>query len=309
VRLALPRVGLGGGPLGNYLRPISDEQAQDVIDTAWAAGIRYFDTAPFYGLGLSERRVGRALRAYPRCEYVLSTKVGRLVRPGPGGAGIFAVADDRHVEWDFTRDGVLRSVSDSLERLGLDRIDVLLIHDPDHHWPQALDEAYPALAELRSQGVVRAIGVGMNRSAMLADFVRYADPDLLLAADQCTLLRRSAFEELLPLCLARGVPVVAASLLHRGRLAGPTPDAPAEVRRLAAACSEYGVPLAAAALQFPFRHPAVRSILVGAHHPSQVTANLSALRRTVPEALWAALGSPAPVTEPSEPGAQRTGPL
>ncbi|MEV0147831.1 MULTISPECIES: aldo/keto reductase [unclassified Nonomuraea] len=292
--LALPRAGLGGGPLGNYLRPISDEQARAVVDTAWEAGVRYFDTAPFYGLGLSERRMGRALRERPRSEFVLSTKVGRLVRPGPGHDGAFAVPDDRHVEWDFSRDGVLRSVEESLERLGLDRVDVLYIHDPDRHWPQALDEAYPALADLRAQGVVRAIGVGMNQSGMLLDFVRHADPDVLLAANQCTLLRRSAFEELLPMCLARGITVVAAALLHRGELVTPPPDASGEVRAIARACAEHGVPLTAAALQFPFRHPAVRSVLVGAHEPAQVTANLRDLERDVPEALWRALETPVP---------------
>ncbi|MEU7854708.1 aldo/keto reductase [Nonomuraea sp. NPDC049141] len=291
--LALPRVGLGGGPLGNYLQPISDAQAQAVIDTAWAAGIRYFDTAPFYGLGLAERRLGRALRSRPRSEYLLSTKVGRLVKPGSNGsreASIFAVPDDHHVEWDFTRDGVLRSVADSLDRLGLDRIDILLIHDPDRHWPQALDEAYPALADLRAQGVVRAIGVGMNQSRMLVDFVKHADPDLLLAANQCTLLRRSAFEELLPLCQERAIPVVAASLLHRGQLTGPPPDdAAPEVQRIAAACQEHDVPLTAAALRFPLQHPAVHSILVGAHEPAQITTNLAALDHPIPDALWPAL--------------------
>ncbi|MFD1535979.1 aldo/keto reductase [Nonomuraea guangzhouensis] len=303
--LALPRVGLGGGPLGNYLQPISDAQAQAVIDTAWAAGIRYFDTAPFYGLGLAERRLGRALRSRPRSDYLLSTKVGRLVKPGSSGsreASIFAVPDDHHVEWDFTRDGVLRSVSDSLDRLGLDRIDILLIHDPDHHWPQALDEAYPALADLRAQGVVRAIGVGMNQSRMLVDFVKHADPDLLLAANQCTLLRRSAFEELLPLCQERAIPVVAASLLHRGHLTSPPPDsASPEVQRIAAACQDHDVPLTAAALQFPLQHPAVHSILVGAHEPAQITTNLTALDHPIPEALWRALtpGKPA--------GSARTG--
>ncbi|MGP4101929.1 aldo/keto reductase [Nonomuraea sp. KM90] len=283
-----PAVGLGGGPLGNYVHAVSDAQAAAVMEAAWEGGIRYFDTAPFYGLGLSERRMGRALRLRPRSEFVLSTKVGRLVRPGPGDNGGFAVPDDRHVEWDFSREGVLRSVAESLDRLGLDHVDILFIHDPDHHWPQALNEAYPALADLRSQGVVRAIGVGMNQSPMLVDFVRHTDLDLLLAANQITLLRRTAFDELLPLCLDRGIPVIAAGLLHRGLLAGsqPPPDAPAEAHALAAVCARHGVPLPAAALQFPLRHPAVRTVLVGAHHPAHVAANLRALDHPVPAALW-----------------------
>ncbi|MGP3964190.1 aldo/keto reductase [Nonomuraea sp. 3N208] len=288
----LPRVGLGGGPLGNYLHPISDDEAQAVLDTAWEAGIRYYDTAPFYGLGLSEQRMGRALGERPRSEFVLSTKVGRLVRPGPGDNGGFAVPGDRHITWDFTRDGVLRSVEESLDRLGLGHVDILFIHDPDHHWPQALDEAYPALADLRSQGVVRAIGVGMNQSPMLVDFVKHTDLDLLLAANQATLLRRTAFADLLPLCADRGIPVIAASLFHRGLLAAAEPpgDAPAEVHALAAACARHDVPLPAAALQFPLRHPAVSTVLVGAHSPAHVTANLQALDRPVPVALWDELG-------------------
>ncbi|GAA4042014.1 aldo/keto reductase [Nonomuraea soli] len=283
--MRVPALGLGGGPLGNYLRPISDAQAQAVMHTAWEAGIRYYDTAPFYGLGLSEIRMGRALRHRPRSEYILSTKVGRLVKPGPGAPGIFAISDTRHAEWDFSRDGVLRSLEQSLGRLGVSRIDLLLLHDPDHHWPQALDEAFPALADLRSQGVVRAIGVGMNQSRMLVDFVRHADPDVILAANQATLLRRSAFEELLPLCHERGITVVAAGVFHRGVLTGAEP-VPREVEPIAAACDRHGVPLAAAAMQFPLRHPAVGSVLLGAHEPEQVLANVAAFGRRVPEALW-----------------------
>ncbi|MCT9930353.1 aldo/keto reductase [Planotetraspora sp. A-T 1434] len=287
--LKLSEVGLGGGPLGNYLRPISDAQAEAVVQTAWEEGIRYFDTAPFYGVGLAEQRMGRVLRGVPRDDYVLSTKVGRLVRPGPGAPPIFAVSNDRHVEWDFSRDGVLRSVSESLDRLGVDRIDILFIHDPDHHWRQAIDSAFPALAALRDQGVVRAIGVGMNQSRMLVDFVKHADPDVLLAANQATLLRRSAFDELLPLCWERGITVVAGALFHRGELAAPGPGASEEVRRIAALCDRYGVPIAAAAMRFPLRHPAVRSILLGAHEPAQVRANLEAFRHPIPEELWAEL--------------------
>ncbi|WP_370017388.1 aldo/keto reductase [Planotetraspora sp. GP83] len=287
--LKLPDVGLGGGPLGNYLRPISDAQAEAVVQTAWEEGVRYFDTAPFYGLGLAEQRMGRVLRGVPRDDYVLSTKVGRLVRPGAGAPPIFAVSNDRHVEWDFSADGVLRSVSESLDRLGVDRIDILFIHDPDDHWRQAIDSAFPALASLRDQGVVRAIGIGMNQSRMLVDFVKHADPDVLLAANQATLLRRSAFDELLPLCRERGITVVAGALFHRGELAAPGPDASEEVRRIAAVCDRYGVPIAAAAMRFPLRHPAVRSILLGAHEPAQVRANLAAFRRPIPEEVWAAL--------------------
>ncbi|WP_157244598.1 aldo/keto reductase [Nonomuraea typhae] len=290
----LPELGLGGGPLGNYLRAITDDQAGAVVEAAWAEGIRYFDTAPYYGLGLAERRLGAALRGRARAEYVLSTKAGRLVRPGPGRPDGFVVPDDRHAEWDFSRDGVLRSLEESLTRLGTDHVDILLIHDPDRHWPQALDEGFAALAELRSQGVVKAIGVGMNQSPMLVDFVRRADPDVLLAAGQCTLLRRPAFAELLPLCLERGIPVIAAGLFHRGLLADPPPEPPAELRPILAACDDYGVPVATAAMRFPLRHPAVRSILIGAHTAGQVRANVAGFHRPVPEGLWQALGGAVP---------------
>lgn len=286
----LPQLGLGGGPLGNYLVPITDDQAYAVVDAAWAAGIRYFDTAPFYGNGLSERRMGMALRARPRESFILSTKVGRLVRPGPGEPGIFDVPPTHHCEWDFSRDGVLRSVDESVERLGIDRVDVVLLHDPDRHWPQALDEALPTLAELRAQGVVRAVGVGMNQAEMLDRFVKYADPDLVLAANTCTLLRRTALAELLPRCESQGVAVVAASVFHRGLLAtDPGADAPGEIQRIGRVCARHGVPLAAAAMRFPLRQPAVRSVLVGAHLPGQIRANMNAFARDIPDEFWADL--------------------
>ncbi len=288
--MELPPIGLGGGPLGNYLTSITDEQAHAVVDAAWDGGVRYFDSAPFYGYGRSERRLGAALRHRPRDSFLVSTKVGRLVRPGRPDDDYFAVPPTHRCEWDFSRDGVLRSVEESLDRLGLDRVDALFIHDPDRHWPQALDEAYPALAALRDQGVVDAIGVGMNQAEMLVRFVRHADPDLLLVANTCTLLRRSALAELLPLCAERGVGAIAASVFHRGLLATePSSSAPPDVRRIGAACARFGVPVAAAALRFPLRQPAVRSVLFGAHTPDQVKANLAAFDHEIPPALWQAL--------------------
>lgn len=287
----LPELGLGGGPLGNYLRAISDEQAEAVVAAAWEAGIRYFDTAPYYGLGLSEQRLGRALRGLPRRSYLLSTKAGRLVRPGQGGERLFEVPGDRHAEWDFSRDGVLRSLEESLDRLGVDRVDILLLHDPDHHWRQAVEQGFPALAELRSQGVVGAIGVGMNQSRMLVDFVKHTDPDVLLAANQLTLLRRTALEELVPLCASRGIQLVAGSVFHRGLLADPPQDAPPEVARLARACARHEVTLAAAAMRFPLRQPGVSSVLIGAHAPTLVKTNVEAFGQPIPEALWAELSA------------------
>ena len=294
-RVRLPRLGLGGGPLGNYLTSITDEQAHAVVDAAWDGGIRYFDTAPMYGYGRSERRLGTALRNRPRDEFIVSTKVGRLVRPGAPENGIFDVPPTHRCEWDFSRDGVLRSVEESLTRLGLDRVDVLFIHDPDNHWPQAIDEAFPALAELRAQGVVNAIGIGMNQAEMLVRFVRHADPDLLLVANSCTLLRRSALAELLPLCQSRGVGAIAASVFHRGLLAtDPDAEAPEEVTRIGKICARYGLPIATAAMQFPLRRPSVQAVLVGAHSSAQVHANLAAFDHDVPDQMWEELDTAVP---------------
>jgi D-threo-aldose 1-dehydrogenase len=194
---------LGGAQIGNLYHAIDDDDATATVNEAWDSGIRYFDTAPHYGLGLSERRLGAALRTRPRHEYVVSTKVGRLLEPVPAGSGArddqgFDVPATHRRVWDFSRDGVLRSVEASLQRLGLDRIDVLFLHDPDDHWRQAIDEAYPALAQLRDEGVVTAIGAGMNQAEMLADFVRHTDMDLIMLAGRYTLLEQGALDEFLP---------------------------------------------------------------------------------------------------------------
>jgi D-threo-aldose 1-dehydrogenase len=303
--IELTPLGFGGAPLGNLYAPLSEADATGTVDTAWARGIRFFDTAPHYGLGLSERRLGAALRSRPREEYVLSTKIGRILEPlaEPGGdfdtAGGFAVPVTHRRVWDFSRDGVRRSLADSLERLGLDRVDVVFIHDPDDHRRAAFEEAYPALEELRGEGVVRAIGAGMNQSAMLADFARDTDVDVLLLAGRYTLLEQDALDDLLPVCEARGVAVVAAGVFNSGLLAHErVPDdatynyapAPAELigraRAIAAVCERHGVSLPAAALAFPARHPAVASVLVGARHGEEVDRNADLLGTPVPEELW-----------------------
>lgn len=297
-------LGLGGGPLGNLFYAVSDEQAHDTVAAAWDAGVRYFDTAPFYGLGLAERRLGAALRGRPRAEYAVSTKVGRLLVPtGPGhpdrAPGVFDVPGDREVRWDFSADGVRRSLAESLDRLGLDRVDVLLLHDPDEHWRQAVEEAYPALAAMRDEGVVGAIGVGMNQTRMLADFVRYTDVDVVLAAGHYTLLDQEAADELIPLCAERGVAVVAGALFHAGLLAteGYEPvrvpgyqEVDEALWRKATGigevCRRYGVPLAAAAMRFPLGHPSVRSVVVGCHAPAEVVTDVTAFRADIPADFW-----------------------
>lgn len=303
----LTDLSLGCAQLGNLYRAITDEQAQATVTAAWEHGIRYFDTAPHYGLGLSERRLGAALALRPRDEYVLSTKVGRLLEPVGGhpgrtdDQGFDVPATSRRV-WDFSRDGVLRSLEDSLARLGVDRVDIVYLHDPDDHYRQALEDAYPALEELRAQGVVSAIGAGMNQTAMLTQFARHTDVDLLMLAGRYTLLEQTALDELLPACQEGGIGVVAAGVFNSGLLARAQPvpgahydyaEAPAELvrraARLAEVCAAHGTPLPAAALAFPLAHPAVISVCVGARSPEQVERNVALHRAAIPAALWAEL--------------------
>jgi D-threo-aldose 1-dehydrogenase len=287
---------------------VSDEDARAAVDAAWEGGIRTFDTAPHYGLGLSERRLGEALRHRPRDEYVISTKVGRLLEPAVSGAGRtggrdtegFAVPADYVRRFDFSADGVRRSLEASLDRLGLDRVDFVLIHDPDNHGEQALREAYPALERLRAEGTVRAIGVGMNQTAMLTTFVTGTDVDAVLVAGRYTLLDNSAARDLLPAAQRRGVSVIAGGVFNSGLLAAPVAgatydyrSAPAELieraRRLAETCQRYGVPLRAAAARFPLTHPAVASVLIGVRSAAEIADALALRALDIPAALWESL--------------------
>jgi len=289
----LSRLGLGTAPLGGLYEAVSDEQAQAVVDRAWALGLRFFDTAPLYGSGLAERRLGAALRGRPREELVLSTKVGRLLRPGPPAAS-FKGAPPLAPVFDFSYDGAVRSLEESLARLGLDRVDIALIHDPDDHYEEALAGAYVALERLRGEGIVSAIGVGMNQSALLARFARESDVDCFLLAGRYTLLDRDAQRELLPLCEERGIAVIAAGVFNSGILAdGDTFDyapAPAAVRERVAVlreiCARWHTPLAAASLQFPLRHPAVVSVLVGCRSADEVEEDARLFARELPHGLW-----------------------
>ena len=304
--LRLTELSLGCSQLGNLYTAVGDEQAYATVDAAWELGIRYFDTAPHYGLGLSERRLGAALAGRPRSEYVLSTKVGRRLEPvdvvsGLDDEGFDVPATHRRV-WDFSRDGILRSLEDSLQRLGLDHVDIVYLHDPDAHWTQAIDAAYPALEELRAQRVVSAIGAGMNQTTMLAAFARHTDMDLLMLAGRYTLLEQSALDDLLPLCEQRGICIVAAGVFNSGLLArsAPTPgakydygQAPAELvhraQRIDEICQRHGAVLPSAALAFPLAHPAVASVCVGARSPDQIERNACLYRSGVSNALWADL--------------------
>jgi D-threo-aldose 1-dehydrogenase len=299
------RLGLGCAQLGNLYRAMSDENARAVVDTAWARGIRYFDTAPHYGLGLSERRLGAALAGRPRDEYVVSTKVGRLLVGNPGGAGErdtegFDVPRTLVRRRDYSRDGVLRSLESSLTRLGLDRVDIAFVHDPEDHVDEALAGALPALVELRDQGVLSGIGLGMNLDAVLAEFVRRADVDVVMIAGRYTLLEQPALNDLLPLCAERSVRVMAAGVFNSGILATPAPGgtydyeaAPAALveraRRIASVCARHGVELPQAAIALPAAHPAVDHVVLGASTPAQVSANAERAGRPVPHALWADL--------------------
>jgi D-threo-aldose 1-dehydrogenase len=290
----------GGAPIGGLYAPVSDESAAATLQGAWDAGIRAFDTAPHYGVGLSEQRIGDFLAGRPRAEFVVSTKVGRRLVPavGPvdGADGFYGTPELRRVR-DYSADGALRSLEDSLRRLRLDRVDIALIHDPDEHMAEALDGAYPALAGLRADGTVGAIGVGVNSASLAEWFVTRCDLDCVLVAGRYTLLDDSAARSLLPLCLTRGVAVLAAGVFNSGILAGgdrydyalAPPGLLAQARRIAEICARYDIPVAAAALRYVLRHPAVTAAVVGARTPDEIRADAGYLSLDIPDALWADL--------------------
>jgi D-threo-aldose 1-dehydrogenase len=302
--LRVSALALGTAPLGNLYAPVAEEDAAATVGSALEAGLTYVDTAPHYGLGLAERRLGRLLAGVPRDRFVVSTKVGRLVRPlAPGETADpegFADSPPARRVWDLSGDGVRRSLEESLERLGLDRVDILLLHDPDDHEREAYEQAFPALIELRDQGVVTAIGAGMNQAEMLTRFVRDRDIDVVLVAGRYSLLDQRALAELLPTCAARGTAVVVGGVFNSGLLADPRPGAtfdyapaPPELvdraARLAEVCARHGTPLRAAALAFPFGHPAVTSVLVGARSAAEVKDAVACFEWPVPGELWAEL--------------------
>jgi D-threo-aldose 1-dehydrogenase len=304
--VALSTLSLGCAQLGNLYCEVSDADALATVDRSWQLGIRYFDTAPHYGLGLSERRLGKALGSRARGEYVLSSKVGRLLQPvsrveGLDDAGFVVPATHRRV-FDFSREGILRALADSLERLAVDRLDVVYLHDPDDHVADVLAEGYPTLDELRREGVVAAIGAGMNDAAVLARLVRETDLDVVMVAGRYTLLEQGSLDDLMPLCEERGVGVVAAGVFNSGLLARPSPspgarydyaDASPELveraRAIAIVCERYGTTLPAVALAFPAAHPAVVSVCVGARSASQIERNAALFNQPIPPAVWAEL--------------------
>ena len=313
--LRVTRLGFGAASIGGLYAAVDDGDARRTVERAWQLGIRTFDVAPLYGYGLAERRLGAVLADRPRDDYVLSTKVGRLVRRVDAIAStadvdrqaldgredaFYVRTEPVRMVFDYSADGIRRSIDESLARLGLDRIDIALIHDPDAHWAAAIDEAFPALARLREAGVVRAIGVGMNQSAMLARFAREGDFDVFMLAGRYTLLDQDGLGDLLPLCLERDIAVLAGGVMNSGILADPRPGgrfdyAPAppavvdRARRLAATCARHGVPIRAAAAQFPLAHPAVRSLIAGVRRVDHLEEYPELLRRPIPAELWADL--------------------
>jgi D-threo-aldose 1-dehydrogenase len=292
------RLGIGCAPIGNLYEAVTDEAAHATVQAAHVAGIRLYDTAPLYGSGLSEERLGAALSGIPRDDVVVATKVGRVLIDDPAAdPGIFTEVPAREPVFDFSADGVHRSLEASLVRLGLDRVDVVHVHDPDDHLDEALATAFPALRRWRDEGVVGAIGAGMNQAPALARIVREAGVDCVLLAGRYTLLDQSGLDDLLPLCERSGASVIAAGVFNSGLLANPVAGAPFfyapappavidRAQRLAAVCERHGVPLTAAALQLPAAHPAVACVLPGVRSVRELHDDIADFERPIPSALW-----------------------
>ncbi|MET8118362.1 aldo/keto reductase [Micromonospora sp. NPDC005189] len=299
--VAVTRLGLGLAPIGGLFTAVGDEVAHATVEAAWDLGLRYFDTAPLYGCGLSERRAGAILAGKPRSAFTLSTKVGRLLLPNGGdGQEFWAEPTDLAPRFDFSANGVRRSHAESLTRLGLNRIDIAHIHDPDDHLAEAVAEAYPALVRLREAGEIGAVSAGMNQAPALVELAHAGDFDCFMLAGRYTLLDQSGLDELLPLCQEKGISILAAGVYNSGLLADPRPGAhydyvPAgeellhRATAIRSVCERHGVPLRAAAIQFPLGHPAVASVVIGARDPEQVADNVAMFEWDVPGALWADL--------------------
>jgi D-threo-aldose 1-dehydrogenase len=301
--LRVSRLGFGAVPLGGLYKDVSEDEAGATVRRALDLGINYFDTAPLYGFGKSEIRLGRELAHYNRDSIVVATKVGYTLRPEDGGRGEtifhrFADVPPMSVARDFSYDGIMRTFEASLQRLNLAHVDILQIHDPDNHWQEAIDIAYPALQQLRSEGVVRAIGVGMNQAEMLTRFAREGDFDCLLLAGRYTLIDHTGLRELLPLCERKGISIIIGGPYNSGILAtGARPGAtfnyvdalPAVMEKVAAietVCERHHIPLQAAALQFPLAHPAVAAVIPGARSVAEVEENARLVSLPIPDDFW-----------------------
>jgi D-threo-aldose 1-dehydrogenase len=308
--LQVTSLGLGTATMGGSRIPMTNEGRLGLVDAAWSAGLRYVDTAPFYGVGAAERATGDALRDRPRDEWVLSTKVGRLLRPRSSGGG---ATDGRlaplpfEVRYDYSYDGIMRSVEDSYQRLGLAKIDILFVHDIGEyqhgkdgnaaHMKVLRESGYRALQELKRTGTISAFGLGVNEKAVLIDVLGWGEWDVFLLAGRYTLLEQGPLDDLLPMCATRGTSIVVGGPLNSGILAGRDTwnyaAAPAEivarVNAIRAVCDAHKVPLPAAALQFPLAHPAVAAIIPGPRSAEEFEENLRLVRQPIPSALWAEL--------------------
>jgi len=308
--LHVTSLGLGTATMGGSRIPMTNEARLKLVDAAWNAGVRYVDTAPFYGVGAADRATGDAVRDRPRDEWVLSTKVGRLLRPRSGGGG---ATDGRlaplpfEVQYDYSYDGIMRSVEDSYQRLGLAKIDILFVHDIGEyqhgkeanaaHIKVLCESGYRALEELKRTGAISAFGLGVNEKAVLIDVLRWGEWDAFLLAGRYTLLEQAPLDDLLPMCVTHGTSIVVGGPLNSGILAGrdtwnyaaAPPDVVARVDAIRAVCDTHKVPLPAAALQFPLAHPAVAAIIPGPRSTEEFDANLKLISHPIPSALWAEL--------------------
>ena len=313
VNLEVTAFGFGTAPLGNIFRPVSEDEAHGMIETAWDTGVRYFDTAPMYGHGLAELRTGQSLRWKRRDDFVLSSKVGRILKPARRQDIDFAPWADAApftLHFDYSYDGTMRAFEDSLQRLALERMDICFIHDIDAFtrgneqpevFRQAMDGCWKALEKLRSEGLVKAIGVGVNEWQVCHEALKQRDFDCFLLAGRYTLLEQDALDEFLPLCVERGAAVVVGGGFNSGILAtGARPGAkynyapaPADimdkVRKMEAVCAEHSVPLPAAALQFVVAHPAIPSFIAGTRTVEQLKQNLAWFNHPIPAAFWSEL--------------------
>jgi D-threo-aldose 1-dehydrogenase len=295
--LAVTRLGLGTAPLGGMFDAVSDVRADATVLRAHELGWRFIDTAPLYGHGTAELRTGAALAKLGRDDVVVATKVGRVLEAGEDKNSIFKEVPPLVPRFDFSEAGVFRSHGESLERMQLNHVDIVHIHDPDDHYEEAITQAFPTLAKMRESGAIGAVGAGMNQTEMLCRFACEADFDCFLVAGRYTLLDTSASIDLLPLCEARGIAIVCGGVFNSGVLAGGDTfdyaSAPLEIRErvrsLEKACARHDVPLKAAAIQFPLGHPAVMSIVVGARSPEEIEENDAMFRFDVPAALWSDL--------------------
>jgi D-threo-aldose 1-dehydrogenase len=309
-KLRVTALGLGTATMGGSRIAITQHEGEAIVRAGWQAGVRYFDTAPFYGVGAAERRTGDALRDEPRDTWVLSTKVGRLLRPKPGLTG---TPDGRRaplpfeVIYDYSYDGIMRSVEDSYQRLGLAKIDILYVHDlgvyqhgeeeNTRHIKALRDSGYKALDDLRRSGAVGAIGLGVNEKEVLIEVLGFGDWDVFLLAGRYTLLEQGPLDDLLPLCVERGTSIVVGGPLNSGILAGrdtwnyaaAPPEIVARVKQIQAVCDAHNVPLPAAALQFPLAHPAVCSVIPGPRSAAEFEANLPLFTQPIPASLWSDL--------------------